>query len=452
MKQMKHKISLKFPKKLWKKLVGSLRRNLSLKLLSVGVAFVIWLVVANVSNPTTSKLFRDIRIEIVNEDSVTEIDKAFDIVSEDSVVIKVTERRRVLESLSASDFTVIADMENLTEMNTVPLTVTCTNSAVTLDEITVVPSSMKVELEQIQESEFAVTVETTGTPQSGYEVGTTEIVDGKTVQIAGPESLLERIGQVTATISVNGISTDQRMTSTLTITDKNGDELSETQMSRLQIKNSSGVLLSDNTVTIDVELWEVLYEVPVMIETSGTPAQGYEVTEVTTVPTTVNLVGTTEALSLIEALSVSTPVSVAGATETFTQEVDLTETISALEDVRLAQGTDSVISVTVVVEQNGDQTVQIALSELTVLNRPDNMVLTFSPADAISVTVHADDEERTITAGEVTATIDLSVCSEAGDYEIAVDVELPDGFTLVSEVTLMVNAAEQEQQEDSTEE
>ncbi|MCD8012321.1 MAG: hypothetical protein LUG99_03980 [Lachnospiraceae bacterium] len=441
---MKHKIPLKIPKRL--------TRNLGLKLLSVGVAFLIWLVVANVDNPTKSKLFRDIKIEIVNEDSVTEIDKAFDIVSEDSVTIKVTERRRVLESLSSSDFTVVADMENLTEMNTVPLTVTCSNSAVTLDEMTVVPASMKVELEQIVESEFVVTVETTGTTETGYEVGTTEVVEGKTVQIAGPESLLERIGQVTASVSVDGISTDQRITSTLSISDKNGDALSETQMSRLQIKDSSGVLLSDNEVSVNVVLWEVKYEVPIVIETSGTPTSGYEVTSVTTVPTTVNLVGTTEALANISEIVVSTPVSVAGATETWTEEVDLTETIGAFENVRLASGVDSVISVTVQVERREDQTVQLALSELVVLNRPDDMILTFSPADVISVTVRADDEESTITSGEITATIDLSVCTEPGDYEIPVEIELPDGYTLVSEVTLMVNAAESEQIEASTEE
>ncbi|MCD7737114.1 MAG: hypothetical protein LUI07_09180 [Lachnospiraceae bacterium] len=435
-----------------KKLPGRLTRNLSLKLLSVGVAFLIWLVVANVDNPTQSKLFRDIKIEIINEDSVTEIDKAFDIVSEDSVVIKVTERRRVLENLSASDFTVVADMENLTEMNTVPLTVTCSNEAVTLDEITVVPSSMKVDLEQIQESEFVVTIETTGTPQSGYEVGTTEVVQGKTVQISGAESLLERIGTVTATVSVNGISTDQRLSSTLTIADKNGDTLSETQMSRLQIKDSTGVLLSDNTVNVDVELWEVLYEVPIEIETSGSPENGYEITDVSTVPTTVNLVGTQEALETIDSLVVSTPVSVAGANETFTQELDISETINSMENVRLAQGVDSTISVTVQVEKNGNQTVQIALSDLTVLNRPENMVLTFSPADAISVTVHADDEESTILASEITATIDLAECSVAGDYEVPVTIELPEGYTLVSEVTLIVNAVETEQIEAATEE
>ncbi|MCC8067096.1 MAG: hypothetical protein LIO94_08355 [Clostridiales bacterium] len=441
---MKHKTS--------GKLHGRFTRNMALKLLSVAIAFLIWIVVANVDNPTKSKLFRDIKIEIINEDSVTEIDKAFDITSEDSVVIKVTERRRVLESLSASDFTVVADMENLTEMNTVPLTVTCSNSAVTLDEITVVPSSMKVELEQIVENEFVVTIETSGTPQSGYEVGTTEVVEGKTVQISGPQSLLERIGQVTASVSVSGISTDQRLSSTLTISDKNGDTLSETQMSRLQIKDSSGVLLSDNTVDVDVELWEVLYEVPIEIETSGTPESGYEITDVSTLPTTVNLVGTSEALENIDSITVSSPVSVAGANETFTQEIDLTETLTSMENVRLAQGVDSVISVTIQVEKSGDQTVQIALSDLTVLNRPEDMVLTFSPADVISVTVHADEEDSTILASEISATIDLADCTVAGDYEIPVEIELPDGYTLVSEVTLIVNAAETEQIEVSTEE
>ncbi|MCD8022325.1 MAG: hypothetical protein LUF30_04905 [Lachnospiraceae bacterium] len=437
---MKHKKIPHLPEKL----SGKLPKNLSLKLLSLGIGFLIWVVVVNVDNPTKTKLFRDIPITIINEDSVTEIDKAFDIVSDDTVVIKVTERRRVLESLSSSDFTVVADMENLTSMNTVPLTVTCTNSAVTLDEITIVPASMKVELEQIVQSEFVVSVETAGTPQSGYEVGTTEVVQGKTVQIAGPESLIAKIGQATASVSVNGISTDQRLTTTLAVYDKNGDSLSETQMNQLQIKDSTGVLLSDNEVSVDIELWTVKYEVPIEIVTIGTPENGYEVTGVSTVPTTVNLVGTTEALQAIETLTVEETVSVAGATETFSQEVDLSSTISALEDVRLASGVDSSITVTIQVEKNGDQTVQIALSELTVLNRPGNLLLTFSPADVISVTVHADDEESTIQSGEISATIDLSVITSAGVYEIPVEIDLPDGFTLVSDVRLTVNATETE--------
>lgn len=98
--------------------------NLSLKLLSLVVAFLIWLLVMNIDNPTKSRLFQ-VGIQLMNEDSVTEIDKAFDIISDETVILKVTERRRILNSLTRDDFTVLADMENLNEMGSVPLTVIC---------------------------------------------------------------------------------------------------------------------------------------------------------------------------------------------------------------------------------------------------------------------------------------------------------------------------------------
>ncbi len=430
-----------------------LTKNLGLKILSLLVAFLIWLLVANVNNPVKSKLFRDVKIQIVNENSVTEIDKTFDIVSEDSVTIKVTERRKVLDGLSSDDFTVIADMENLTEMNTVPLTVTCSDPSVTLDEMTMVPSSMKVELEQIVQNDFVVTVETTGSPMDGYEVGTTEVLEGKGVQIAGPESLLDRIGQVTAAINVNNISSDRRMTSELSITDKNGDALSETQMSRLQIKDSNGVLLADNEVTVDVTLWRVLNDVAIEIETAGTPRSGYEVTEISVLPAAVSLAGPDDILDQIgDSIVLNTPVSVEDASETFTEEVDLSETLDSIEVIRLAQNMDPVITVTVQVEKSNSETFQIPLSNLEVKNRPENMILTFSPADAISVTVQMEEEGQLISESEILAGIDLSVCREPGDYEIPVEIELPEGCSLTSEVVLMVNSSKPEQIEAATEE
>ena len=120
--------------------------NLSLKFLSLFVAFLIWLLVANVNNPTRSLLYRDVKIDIINEDSVTEIDKVLDIVSEDTVTIKVTAPKYVHETLTKDSFTVIADMENLSAMNTVPLTVTCSNPSVSWANMEIVPSTLKVEL------------------------------------------------------------------------------------------------------------------------------------------------------------------------------------------------------------------------------------------------------------------------------------------------------------------
>ncbi len=429
-----------------------LTKNMGLKLLSLLVAFAIWLLVANLNNPVKSKLFRDIKIQIINEDSVTEIDKAFDIVSEDSVTIKVTERQSVLDALSADDFTVVADMENLTEMDTVPLNVSCSNSSVTLDEMTIVPPNMKVELEQIVQNDFLVTVETIGTPEEGFEVGTTELVGGKTIQIAGPESLLNRIGQVTATVTVTGLNSDLKISSELSITDKNGDLLSETQMSRLQIRNSEGVLLSGNEVLIDVEIWPVLDDVRILVETEGEPLSGYEVTAVSVLPETVSLVGKLRVLRKLDGeLLLADPVSVEGASETFTEDIDLEETLDGIENIRLAQNADSILSVTVQIEKIDSQTIELPLSDLTVKNRPEDKVLTFSPADVLPVTVHDDEGNGLLTSGEIRASVDLAECEEQGDYEIPVDITLPEGYSLESEVVLMVNSAQTEQIEAATE-
>ena len=52
-----------------------LTSNLSLKLLSLVFAFLIWLLVMNIDNPIVPKLFKDVKIQVINADSVTEIDQ-----------------------------------------------------------------------------------------------------------------------------------------------------------------------------------------------------------------------------------------------------------------------------------------------------------------------------------------------------------------------------------------
>lgn len=426
-----------------------LTRNIGLKFLSLIVAFLIWLLVVNIDNPTTSHLYRDIKIQTINEDSVTAIDKVFDVVSDDTVVIKVTERRSVLESLRSSDFTVVADMENLNEMNSVPLEVTCSNPSVTFDEMQIVPSSMKVKLEQRKQSDFVVNVTYSGKPANGYEVGRLEVVQGKTVQIAGAESLLNKIGKVVANVNVSRIDCDKRLEVELEVYDKDGDSMGA-QMERLQIKDSSGVLLDENKVMVDVTLWEVMADIPVQVETSGTPAEGYRLSGISTVPVTVDVVGTAEALARLNGkIILKDQISIDGRQENFTEELDITETLADIEGLRLVADADPTISVSVQIEKLGTQTMQLPLSNLEVLNKPDNMTLTFSPADEISVSIYSRNSGDTIRLSDIKARIDLAVCAEAGDYDIPVEIELPEGYALVSEVSLTVNARGQEQNENT---
>lgn len=422
-----------------------LTRNFGLKILSLVVAFLIWLVVMNIDNPIGSKLYKDVKIQIVNEDSVTAIDKVFDLVSDDTVVIKVTERRSIRDSLRTTDFTVVADMENLNEMNSVPLTVICNNPMVTLDEMQIVPSSMKVKLEQKKQSDFMINVVTTGNAANGYEVGKTEVVQGKTVQIAGAENLLKKIDKVVANVRVNGISTNQRKEAGLVIFDKNGEPFKDAQMSRIQIKDASGVLLDNNKVMVDVTVWEVMSGIPVQVETSGEPADGYRVSGVTTLPITVDLVGTQEALAALDGkIMLKDPVSIEGATESFVQNMDITETLAEIDGIRLVKDAESTIAASVTIEKIGAQTLQIPLSNIEVLNKPNDMALTFSPTDEISVSIYSDEEDKRIQMSDMKLRIDLAACAEEGDYEIPVQFELPEGYKLVSGVNITVAARKPE--------
>lgn len=224
------------------------------------------------------------------------------------------------------------------------------------------------------------------------------------------------------------------------------------QMDRLQIKDSSGVLLSENKVLVDVTLWEVMNDIPMEIRTEGTPAEGYEVVGISTIPVTLNLVGVQEALGRVNGkIIVKDPVSIEGATENVTQEIDLTDTIASLESLRLVRDADPTISVTVQIEKTGDQTLSIPLSNLEVLNRPETakMSLTISPADAIQVTIHADEDLEPLQVSDIKATVDLKVCEKEGAYEVPVMIELPQGYTQVSEVILVVTATAVEKAADT---
>ena len=57
-----------------------LMNNLVIKLLSVFVAFFVWLVIINVIDPTTTKHFSSIPVVILNENVITSANQVFEVV------------------------------------------------------------------------------------------------------------------------------------------------------------------------------------------------------------------------------------------------------------------------------------------------------------------------------------------------------------------------------------
>ena len=369
------------------KIMHALFNNLGLKIVSLVIAFVIWLLVSNADNPTRTILYSNVPITIVNQDSVADIGKVVEPEGSGTVTLRVTDRRSVLQTLArnGSDFYVEADMENINSMNSVPLTVTCSNSSVSWDEIDILPSSLKVELEDKVEQAFVVSVSVSGTAANGFAVGETEIVQGKNIYIAGPESVMKIINQVVAPVNVGGLNSDVTLTAALKVYDKNGADMQD-KLSTLEFKDSNGAVLTDGIVQVDVNMWSVKTDIALEVDTIGTPAYGYRVSGINTIPASVSLAGTEDALKALGGkLTLKDTISVAGAAENISEELDLTNTLADMEGLKMLADAEPNIMVEVQIDKNGDETVSIPLSSVELLNQPAGVNLVFTPADKIFI-------------------------------------------------------------------
>ena len=143
--------------------------------------------------------------------------------------------------------------------------------------------------------EFIVTVDTDGTqPGKGYEIGSLESNPEK-IRITGPQSLIEKIDRVVATVDVEGITSDTTEQAELTIIDRNQEELTENQMKYLKYD----ILSPEVSVTVD--LWKVKSNVQIEASYVGTPADGYKVDKLSLTPSEISVAGSDEALSQLEA-------------------------------------------------------------------------------------------------------------------------------------------------------
>ena len=424
--------------------------NLGLKVLSLLVSCLIWLVVTNTNDPESTQVYKNVPITIKNQDTITNANKTFTVVDGvDKINVYVTARKSIRASLNSGSFTVKADMENYNEaLGTVPLEISCEDARIRQEDLRIIPSSLKINMEDKVEQNFGVAVVTTGKADKGYELGKTTIVSGDTIRIAGPQSLINIIGKVTILLDITNMNTDSTNLYPIRIEDKNGAALTDGQMGNLELKDSNGVSLQNNSAEVRTEIWKVYNDIPLKANVTGEVAPGFKVSSITLSPQTINLVATEEAIDELGGeLTLKDDISVEGLTETQDYTVDLNDTLNQYDSIRLETDISSAITVHVGIDEVGSKTFQMPISDIIMHNTPADKKLIFSPADAISISVKTTDDTESgdidITLDDITAEIDLKSCEINGSYTLPVEITLPQGYELVNEVKIVVNIEEQ---------
>lgn len=417
----------------------SLMNKSTLKILSLLIAILIWVVVKNVQDPMLVKVITRIPVTIVNESYLaSNLEVPLLIEGQDTVNVKVKGRESVVKELKREDFTAIADMTQIISMETtprmVPVKVSC--EGLLDSDISVTPGNIQVDIEEQTSVEKIIAVNTGDTiPDKNYEVGVLKANPEK-VTISGPESIVNKIDRVVALVDVSDRKeTKIELDSELKIYDKNQDELSEKQLSYLDLKE-----IKNNKIKVTAEFWKAQNKICVKADISGSPKYGYQVSEIKLVPDTISIAGTDEALQkLAEAGNTleipGSMIDVSGKSSDFEVNIDLTELLP--ENTKLARDLNSSVIVTVKILPYNSQDFELSATQIQTENIPEDMDLVFGQ-EKITVRLKGKDEDlKNLKPETVQLKIDLKDYKE-GEYTVPVTVTLPGGYELVDEIAVKV--------------
>ena len=416
--------------------------NIPLKIMSVAVAVVLWLIVVNIDNPIGTNYYTINDVELINKEYVESSDTIGKMCTpeqnQDSIKIAITASKKIRDKIKVTDISAVADLQQAVSLDTnpvmVPITVTCSVPGVSSNDIKVTPQNLSVNLDEKETQEFVVNVSRGDTkPGKDYEVGSLTANPEK-VRITGPKTLVNKIDKVNATIELDGNTQDFTQDVNLTIIDKNQEALSDSEMNSLRIENNAKVVVT-------ARLWKIRQGVGISASYVGTPADGYEVGSVKTVPDTISVAGSTEGLeSLAENNNVITipadSIDISGESKDVEKKISLNNLLP--DNVKLTSDSSEDVWVTVNILPVGSKEFDIPTKNIEVKNKPDDLQVTFETAQ-IELRIKSDTKnmDDLDAKKDIKLSIDLDGKKE-GNYEVPVKVVLPDGYETVEDVTTEV--------------
>ena len=416
--------------------------NIPLKIMSVAVAVVVWLIVVNIDNPVGTNYYTLTNVELINKEYVESSDTIGKMCmpeeKQDSIRIAITTNKKIRDKIKVSDITATADLQQAVSLDTnpvmVPITVTCSVPGVTPNDIKVTPQNLSVNLDEKETQEFVVNVSRGDTkPGKDYEVGSLTANPEK-VRITGPKSVVNKIDKVNATISLDGNTQDFTQDVNLTIIDKNQEALSDSEMNSLRIENNA-------KVSVTARLWKIRQGVGISAGYVGSPASGYQVGTVTTVPDTISVAGSTEGLETLTQNdnTITIPadsIDISGESRDVERKISLKDLLP--DNVKLTSDSSEDVWVTVSILPEGSREFTLSTKDIEVKNKPDDLQVTFETAQ-IEIRIKSDTEDLDDlnTETDIKASIDLKG-KEEGNYKVPVTLSLPDGYETVENVSTEV--------------
>lgn len=405
---------------MWMKIKKALTANIGFKILALVFSIALWMIVVNVDDPEQTKTFTA-TVQVINENVLTDQGKYYTLTDGNTVSFRVTAQRSVLERLSSSDFTATADMNYLEDDERIPVDITVNRYASSV-RISAQRLHLKVEVGDEMDARFSIRGETTGDPADGFAVDEVSVVPN-VISVRGPAEYVSKIESVRAYCDVTGRNMDTSETVVPVFYDADGKEVDTT---RLQV--------SVDTVDVYVEIVSVK-EVPIVVETSGSLADGLELTGITTDPATVMIKGESSELNRVTNITIpASVISLSDITQDLTTTVDITSYLP--DGVTLLDSQDAQVSVKVGVAGETTQEFDVPVDNISVRNLERGYTTSFS-ASTVKVSITALQSELSrLSANSITGYVDVSGLVP-GTYNLPITMNLDEDYQ-VGQATIQI--------------
>lgn len=391
--------------------------NLSLKILSVICAIILWAAIVNIYDPTASFTITGVSVSLVNAESLTNKDYIYEVVDGSKISVYVSGPRSIVSQIKASDIIATADLSKVTEFSDyVDIDVKLSKEGVVSSSVDITPktTAIKLSIENRVSSTLNIQLVTTGNPANGYIVTDTKISPA-TVKITGSASAIANVDSVKATYDISGAAMDISDVAPLILYDADGNVIlnDKIEMGKTEVEFKATVLPSK---TIEIKF-----------KSQGEVAAGYRLTGIDYSTVQAVVAGTAENLKKIESIELSASAIDVG---NLNADKEFYINISNYIPTYLTLVSDSKITATARVSTLINKEYVIKLDGITLSNVPAGYQVSFGEEKETTITVVGiQSVTDSIVETNLKPTLDLKGLA-VGENIVKLNITLPTGAEL----------------------
>lgn len=407
-------------------------RNTAPKILSLTFAIVFWIFVMDQVNPEMTRKIDDVHIELIG---IQELEaNGYEIMGERDFVVNVElkGRRNEVIQISKDDIQITADLGDLRNgLQSVDLANKIDVPDILITELS--KDSVIIDVDAIIRQPIDVIIVKEGSVPTGYfeEV---MLLSPQQVFVKGPESYIETIDSIRGVININNATSDISKDLAVVPVDKNGETV-------------TGIEVETNYVTVTIPVTKVI-DVPMAANYEGQVKEGYELTAVTVVPSTINVRGTRDEINDLKFIETNS-IPIAGADESF----DIYVTVERPDGIIVNQYLDEV-KVSFTIEEIITKEFTFDYTDITFINMDSplrtninelegQVLLRVSAVESVINELSKNDLGLYIDAelfepGEINASIELNKSNDFNSVEIlpsVVDLIVNDINDIIEDIT-----------------